>query len=112
MKVVYSSLGKCPPEYYCHNCKITGYKLWRLYNSFNVELFCAICASEKEKIDISDMNDEGVYTNDLGKAQTIGYYVPAIPDEEEIGFWGYTSVPLKGVKWWLSLKTKREENVS
>tara|TARA_R100001463_G_scaffold52426_1_gene103214 strand:+ start:50 stop:304 length:255 start_codon:yes stop_codon:yes gene_type:complete len=29
--------------------------------------------------------------------------VPAVPDEEDISYWGYTSVPTLGCWWWWQL---------
>lgn len=37
------------------------------------------------------------------RSDQIDWRVPAVPTEESKNFWGYTSVPLAGVKWWCNL---------
>jgi hypothetical protein len=39
------------------------------------------------------------------RSDQIGWYVPAIPDMEGVGYWGYTSVPQAGIDWWRKLPT-------
>jgi len=114
MEVVYAKLGECPPEYKCSKCEKTKLKLWREYNSFGPKLFCILCAMLEEKIDIATINVVNKITGKLVDrfgfdTDQIGSLVPAIPDEEDVGYWGYTSVPLKGIKWWYSLKLIEEE---
>lgn len=33
----------------------------------------------------------------------IGRYVPAIPTEDGVGYWGFTAVPEAGIRWWRNL---------
>lgn len=85
---------KIPNTYYCHFCKKTNCKLWREYNTFlnNLSLYCYDCIKIKRKT-------EGVdYL--WGNSDQLGGLVPAIPTEDETTYWGYTSVPLNGVRWW------------
>lgn len=40
------------------------------------------------------------------KSDQIGWDVPAIPDEENVSYWGYSSVPQEGVEWWKALPSR------
>jgi hypothetical protein len=107
------SKQETPPNYKCGECGATGCKLWREYQTFlhHQTLRCAKCAAEDQGVDISDINDEGSYTLDpkvFGpnqRSDQIGWYTPAVPTEENDTYWGYTSVPEAGVKWWYNLPT-------
>jgi hypothetical protein len=67
-------------------------------------LLCAACAAGKQKKDISSMGADGRCLDDAERwTDQIGWYVPAIPDEEGVGYWGYTAVPTEGVNWWQAL---------
>lgn len=83
-----------PPKYSCSKCKKNGVKLWREYNVPSSSLYCAKCGAKKEKEKIPD---------DLLKYDKIGCLVPAVPSEDGVGYWGYTSVPQEGVDWWHAL---------
>jgi hypothetical protein len=100
----YSS-GKIPPKYKCGYCKAFGLKLWREYSTFDPQLLCAVCALKDQKksysVDSVGKHDDLAY----GSSDQIGSYVPAIPDEEAAGYWGYTSVPQEGINWWKKLVT-------
>lgn len=87
-----------PKTYKCSKCGIRGVKLWRPYNSFNIELLCAACAEidQKKKVD-------------LEKSDQIGWFIPAVPSEDGVGYWGYTSVPQAGVDWWKKLPCTRSD---
>ncbi len=107
------SKREVPPNYKCGKCGATGCKLWREYQTFleHQTLLCANCAAKDQKKDISDIDAEGRYTLDpktFGRAQKsdqIGWYVPAVPTEENDSYWGYTSVPQAGCDWWDRLPT-------
>lgn len=107
MKVDYSQ-PTTPAEYKCGTCQKTGVKLWREYNTVAPVLRCALCAAQEQHEDIRDMDADGCHTSTLIRDRTdqIGDYVPAVPDEEGIGFWGYTSIPAAGVRWWRALPLK------
>jgi hypothetical protein len=104
------------PSYKCSKCGSTGCKLWREYQSFRnpVELLCAKCAAESQNKDISDIDSEGRYSLDPKKygsgqkSDQIGWFVPAVPTEQNDTFWGYTSVPQAGCSWWAKLPTHPE----
>lgn len=87
MKVEYRS--DPPAEYHCEKCKASGVKLWRTYSDSHVELNCYDCAC-------ADNPEKGSMPN----SDQIGWLVPAIPDEEDVGYWGYTSVPPLACDWW------------
>ena len=100
--------GKVPSSYCCAKCHVTGVKLWREYQTVQPQLLCAKDAASNQNKNISDMDEGGRYTDDLGdKSDQIGWYVPAVPDEEGIGYWGYTSVPTAGVNWWKQLPNSK-----
>lgn len=104
--VVYSS-GKTPKKYKCAKCKVTGVKLWREYQTFSPQLLCADCAVKDQKKNYV-VNADGKVEDEHGdRSDQIGWYVPAVPDEEGAGYWGYTSVPQEGVNWWKQLPTRK-----
>lgn len=113
MKNVSYSNPVPPADYKCCRCQVTGVKLWRDYEaSPPIELFCAVCAANDQKKSIADIDTEGKRTGDSGdRTDQIGWYVPAVPDEEGLGYWGYTSVPQAGVDWWRALPTLSELKV-
>jgi hypothetical protein len=97
-----------PTSYRCGECGASGCKLWREYQTFlvHLSLYCARCAAKAQKKDISDMDQEGSYTDPDGfRCDQIGWLVPAVPTQENDTFWGYTSVPQPGVMWWRGLPT-------
>jgi hypothetical protein len=102
--------------YVCKKCGASNCKLWRPYNSFDVELLCAPCVAISENKSIDSLDKDGyLYGKDTGKTDQIGCFVPAIPKEEFTSdyriYWGYCTVPGPGVKWWRnlpSLPTKKE----
>lgn len=93
MKDVRYDLGYTPPDYKCSHCEKAGVRLWREYaRILSRDLFCTPCAERDQK-------RKYVAT----EPHSIGWLVAAVPDVEGVGFWGYTSVPDDGVKWWDSL---------
>ena len=106
----YKLISNVPVNYFCHECNKTGVKLWREYNTFadQTALLCAKHAATNQNKDISNMDSKGKfidksYKYETGKCDQIGWFVPAIPTEDEESFWGYTSVPQDGVEWWWNL---------
>ena len=85
-------------------------KLWRPYSVFleNCHLFCRTCAEDDQRPKDGSDPTWIKYGGDQ-----IGWLVPAIPTDfphglqwnlpAEYSFWGYTSVPDEGVKWWMAL---------
>ena len=102
--------GGTPPDYKCGKCGKAGIKLWRESHTFSPDLRCAVCAAADQDENISDIDSEGKTTCTYGgRSDQIGRYVPAVPDEEGVGYWGYTSVPWRGVIWWRQLPTLAKE---
>lgn len=98
-----------PKNYKCADCGVSGCKLWREYQTCSPQLLCCDCAGKNQKRDVRQIDDKGqVPDPDINgrKSVSIGWYVPAVPDEEGLGYWGYTSVPDVGVKWWEALPTR------
>ena len=88
--------------YRCIDCNVAYVKLWRGYNSFNVELRCRRCTLEHEGYVGIELNDDGssVLRREDEEApmftcptDSIGWSVPAVPTEDNTTYWGYTSVP-------------------
>lgn len=108
MQVDYSKT-EVPKEYVCAECGATNCKLWREYQTFDPQLLCCDCAGKDQEKDVSTMDHRGMRDTDMGPTDQIGWYVPAVPDEEGLGYWGYTSVPVEGVAWWRSLPTRSKK---
>ncbi len=116
-----------PPQYHCGKCGAAGVKLWRDYNTFIeyqslLSLLCGACAcaeqtgrgksytvrqDETGRVAVTTTYDPDKEPTlykyygglDVGGDQ-IGWRVPAVPTEDGNGFWGYSSVPERGVAWW------------
>jgi hypothetical protein len=91
--------------YICSKCLRGGCKLWRDYQTFleNLELFCVVCAAESQNKNIDDIDKDGrrsLGEGMMGRTDQIGWLVPAVPTPDGETFWGYSSVPEDGVKWW------------
>jgi hypothetical protein len=84
-----------PDDYKCYECRSTDCKLWRSYNSNIVKLYCANCV---EKASLQKLN--------LEKSNQLNGYVPAIPNEYNNSFWGYSSTPCVAFDWWNRLITR------
>lgn len=100
---------KVPADYSCKTCRAKGVKLWRESNSFQIELFCADCAGKAQNKDVSTIDERGRRLTPEGdRTDQIGWLLPAVPDEEGLGYWSYTSVPDAGVAWWRALPSRPE----
>lgn len=98
--------GVIPHNYKCGECGATGCKLWREYQTSSPNILCAKCAAKNQKKNIDDIDAEGMRSSDVGgRTDQIGWYVPAVPLEDNNGYWGYTSVPQPGCDWWKKLST-------
>tara|TARA_R110002110_G_scaffold26350_10_gene97010 strand:+ start:437 stop:745 length:309 start_codon:yes stop_codon:yes gene_type:complete len=97
-------------DYFCRKCDTNGVKLWRVSHSFSVDLLCGSCALEETGKE-GPINPDGYRISEYGRTDQIGWRVPAIPDplppRESHSYWGYTSVPEEGVKWWRDLPVKQ-----
>jgi len=105
--VSYAS-GKTPPDYKCGKCGATGCKLWRPSHTFAPVLACCDCAAAITGESVSGIDAKGKSESKHGRTDQIGGYVPAVPDEECAGYWGYTSVPPEACAWWWALPTRAE----
>ena len=113
MKSVKYASGKTPEDYKCSVCGATNCKLWRDTNTFCPDIYCAHCATTRNsclndrKITVSDIDENGKAFDEIigRKTDQIAGLVPAVPDEEGVGYWGYTSVPQEGCDWWYKLPT-------
>lgn len=97
-----------PATYHCAGCGAHDCKLWRQYNVFasHIRLLCLDCAGRDQKLDLIYDDDGRVLTTDGSRTDQIGSLIPAVPTEDGRTFWGYTSVPGAGVRWWQRLSTK------
>jgi len=103
------ALGIVPNGYYCHKCNKRGCKLWREYQTCAdfTELVCCDCAGKSQGKDVSTIDDRGrIYDPRYGWLDQIGWRIPAVPTEDGLTFWGYTSVPQTGCDWWSNLPTR------
>lgn len=85
----------------CNNCGASGCKMWREYNTFanHTEILCGLCALNDQGKE-GPIDADGKIGSEFGKCDQIGWLVPAVPDLEGLGFWGYTSVPAEACEWW------------
>ncbi len=92
------SMITAPASYRCCLCGARGVKLWREYQTFldHQSLLCAPCAARIGNKDISDIDSEGCRSSLGGRTNQIGWYIPAVPTEQNDTFWGYSSVPQEG----------------
>lgn len=97
-----------PEHYRCGECKATGVKLWREYNTFldSQHLYCRACAVKDQGKGPKQLEEY----DQMGCDQ-IGWLVPAIPTREGDTFWGYSSVPQGLCHWWYSLPTAADETL-
>lgn len=108
--------GTTPGKYICHHCKASGCKLWREYQTMFPTLLCVVCATRNEqKVDNVDATGRRTMTDDEcspgSTTDQIGWYVPAVPDEEGRNYWGYSSVPPEGCVWWRNLPTRPSKEI-
>lgn len=104
-------MEEIPPSYKCSECGASGCKLWRQYQVLAnaVDLLCVDCAIKNQtraETAPIEVGEDGKHTDsEYGFASdNIGWLVPAVPVEDERQtYWGYTSVPENGVKWWVNL---------
>lgn len=106
--VDYSSLIP-PAGYRCTTCGRNGCKLWRGSHvcADAVELQCCDCI-EKETWEqkFPDLDANGRNNTKWGNSDQFYNGLPAVPTEAGDTYWGYTSVPDDGVKWWKRLPNR------
>lgn len=107
--------GWCHDEYKCMDCGVYGVKLWRMAACSCIELRCIDCVGKEDKVDVSQVGEDGMEWDDLFERRTdqIGHMLPAIPDEFKVcygesttlhaSWYQYTCVPQDGVDWWKRL---------
>lgn len=96
----------CPPDYRCGRCGAAKVKLWRDGGSFfSITLMCATCACITQGKNV-DVDSDGMNKGKYGRSDQIGWFVPAVPTEDERGYWGYTSVPEQACVWWKKLPVR------
>lgn len=115
----FSYSSAAPLGYHCSRCGERQVKLWRQYQTLacQVDLLCGDCAvadqNERGSTDTlrpgQRVGDDGKIEGLYGRSDQIGWLVPAVPTEDGETFWGYTSVPDAGCKWWKSLSTRKKE---
>ena len=83
-------------DYACGECAAAGVRLFRLpHNAGDPALLCWPC-SEVEQGNKYPWQAQGEAPHFC-----IGDRIPAVPFEDT--FWGYTSIPEEGLRWWISL---------
>lgn len=96
-----------PDDYVCSGCKAKGCKLWRHTDYVGpIPLFCATCVERETRRSFPTLDATGRHQSKYGWTDQLGPFLPAVPDEEEIGYYGYTSVPDEAVAWWRALPTR------
>ncbi len=99
-KSVNYSDTKTPDWYSCAECGATNVRLYREYQTFlnHQILRCRKCALINQNYEQPDSSSEH-----SSSEHSIKWLVAAVPTEDGLSYWGYTSVPGEGVKWWNNL---------
>ncbi len=121
-----------PAGYHCGQCGALGVKLWREYQTIlsHQSLLCAKCACAEQtkpakSYSIRAVDGGGVCVTTIYDAvlepklhkifggsddggDQIGWRIPAVPTTDGRTYWGYSSVPEDGVRWWKSLPLSKE----
>ena len=96
-----------PFEYICAFCGATGFKLWRDMSVNPLELACTICAAENQDIDVDSIDTDGRHNNGHDVlVNRIGWFVPAVPNQEGTGCWVYGLAPADAYERWRRLPTR------
>jgi hypothetical protein len=98
-RVDYSRL-ETPIGYVCGVCGAKGVRLFRRYQTFldAQALTCTPCSEAKQSTKL-----------DPESPCAIGWLVLAVPTEDGETYWGYTSVPEAGMKWWFGLRAALDD---
>lgn len=91
-----------PENYTCRDCGAVGVRLFREYQTFIISLLCRACAKIEQGAD-DVWERETLEMVGRPPVFEVKWRVAAVPDEEGIGYWGYTSIPQRGIDWWLRL---------
>ena len=95
-------------RYRCEKCGAEGVRLFRRYSFFtdHTPLFCGPCAcKEQRRVESDYMARDQIY----GMVAAVPVNTARVDAGKptECTFWGYTSVPEKSVRWWLSLPWRK-----
>ena len=95
--------GLCPDGYTCQ-CGKSGVRLYREYQTFlnHITLLCRSCSLIEQNKEQPDQQLES----------SIGWRVAAVPTEDGETFWGYSSIPDNGCRWWYRLPADHPEKVA
>lgn len=94
-------------KYACEECGAEGVKLWRRVAVMMEasEPLCLLCVSGRDPgVDHNRVRADGTVD---GATDQIAGRLPAVPSPDG-SFWGYTSVPESGVRWWRALPLRRD----
>lgn len=93
-----------PDFYRCVTCGVRNCKLWRRRRG-EANLGCADCVGRQQQASIETLEESGMLINRNGRlTDQIGLYIPAIPINDESGFyWEYGDVPEDARDWWEQL---------
>lgn len=84
-------------NYICSRCSLIGHKLWREIYATDVKLLCAVCAEDRQKVQMKLDSD------------VIGNFIPAIPVDGSDNYWGYSSTSNEAIIWWYELPTFNQD---
>lgn len=104
-----SGFGEVLAQYKCEQCGVTGVKLWRQPQSAG-PLTCNVClgveVDDQGRAELEPIGDISFHGQ---VSDQIKGWLPAVPTEsDDLGFWGYSSVPIRGVDWWKKLPAKKK----
>jgi hypothetical protein len=93
-----------PDFYRCQLCKARNCKLWRRLAG-EANLRCADCAGRQQRVSIDMLNINGTTARPhADPTDLIGLLIPAIPMNDESGFyWEYAAIPAEARAWWEQL---------
>jgi len=102
--VVSQYYEEIPDFYRCKACGARNRKLWRRWRG-EANLCCADCAGRQQRVSIETLDESGRLIGRNGRlTDQIGLYIPAIPINDESGFyWEYKDIPEDARGWWEQL---------
>lgn len=92
-------------RYACSKCGAENQKLWRPCRTASPALLCVSCTCKAADVDPALVDVDGKRpARYCEKTDQIGWYVPAVPDDDG-HLWSYCSVPPGWCEWWRTLPT-------
>lgn len=85
-----------PKGYECSRCGRGGLRLFREYGHGGKDLLCAPCVFVAERRSA----DCPVWPAPAAGSDWVLNLCAAVPTEDGFTFWGFSSVPEDGVRWW------------